>query len=106
MTASSVSPATYSITMKKMLYCFSAVRMETMFGWFRRSEQARLSKQIAEVDVLPMRNLDGDLLVDPGVFGEVNRAESAAAQEATGFCTFRRSGHGKTLVGVYRLRPT
>ena len=46
----------------------------------QRGEQARLAQQIAEVDVLPMRNLDGDFLVDPGVFGEVNRAESAAAE--------------------------
>ena len=33
MTASSVSPCTYSITMKKMPSCFSAVVMATMFGW-------------------------------------------------------------------------
>ena len=46
----------------------------------QRGEQARLAQQIAEVDVLPVRNLDGDLLVDPGVFGEVNRAESATAK--------------------------
>ena len=30
---SSVSPGTYSITMKKTLSCFSAVMIETMFGW-------------------------------------------------------------------------
>ena len=32
---SSVSPATYSITMKKTLSCFSAVSTVTMFGWLR-----------------------------------------------------------------------
>jgi hypothetical protein len=36
-------------------------------------------QQIAEVDVLPMWNLDGDFLVHPGVFRQVNGAESAAA---------------------------
>ena len=50
-----------------------------------RSEQARLSKQIAEVDVLPVGHLDRDLLVDPGVFGEVNGAESAAAERRQDF---------------------
>ncbi len=34
-TASSVSPGTYSMTMKKTFSCFSAVRMVTMFGWLR-----------------------------------------------------------------------
>src|SRR5688572_19862583 len=33
MTCSSVSPVTYSITMKKVLSCFSAVSTVTMFGW-------------------------------------------------------------------------
>ena len=33
--ASRVSPETSSITMKKTLSCFSAVRMVTMFGWLR-----------------------------------------------------------------------
>ena len=32
MIVSSVSPGTYSITMKKTLSCFSAVRTVTMFG--------------------------------------------------------------------------
>ena len=45
-----------------------------------RGQQARLAQQIAEVDVLPMRNLDGNFLVDPRVFGEVHSAESAAAK--------------------------
>jgi hypothetical protein len=34
MMCSSVSPFTYSITMKKTLSCFSAVSTVTMFGWF------------------------------------------------------------------------
>ena len=79
MIASSVSPGTNSITMKKTFSCFSAVRMVTMFGWLRRGEQARLAQQLAEVDALLVRNLERDLLVDPGVFREVDRAEAAAA---------------------------
>ena len=42
-------------------------------------EQPRLAQQLAEVDALLVRNLERDLLVDPGVFGEVDRAEAAAA---------------------------
>jgi hypothetical protein len=33
MTSSSVSPATYSITMKNTFSCRSAVSTVTMFGW-------------------------------------------------------------------------
>ena len=80
MIASSVSPGTYSITMKNTSSCFSAVSTVTMFGWFKRGEQARLAQQLAEVEVLPVRNLERDLLVDPGVLGQVDRAESAAAE--------------------------
>ncbi len=43
-------------------------------------EEARLAQQLAEVQVLPMRNLDRDLLVDPGVLREVDGAEPAAAE--------------------------
>ena len=46
----------------------------------QRGQQAGLAQQIAEVDVLSMWNFDGDFLVDPRVFGEVNSAESAAAK--------------------------
>ena len=42
-------------------------------------EQPRLAQQLAEVDALLVRNLERDLLVDPGVFREVDRAEAAAA---------------------------
>ena len=42
-------------------------------------EQPRLAQQLAEVDALLVRHLERDLLVDPGVFGEVDRAEAAAA---------------------------
>ena len=45
-----------------------------------RGEQSRLPQQVAEVDVLPMGNLDGDFLVNPGVFGEVHRAEAATTK--------------------------
>ena len=67
-----------------------------------RGQQARLAQQIAEVDVLPVRNLDGDFLVDPGVFGEVDSAESAAAEWRQDSCTFRLSDRGRTLGAVYR----
>ena len=43
-------------------------------------EQARLTQQLAEVEVLSMGDLDRDLLVDPGVLREVNGSESAAAK--------------------------
>ena len=43
-------------------------------------EQARLAQQLAEVESLPVRHLDRDLLVDPGVLREVNGTESAAAE--------------------------
>ena len=49
-------------------------------GMVERGEQPRLAQQLAEVEVLPVRNLDRDLLVDPGVFGEVDGAEAAAAE--------------------------
>ena len=42
-------------------------------------EQPRLTQQLAEVDALLVRDLERDLLVDPGVFREVDRAEAAAA---------------------------
>ena len=45
-----------------------------------RRQQPRLAQQLAEVQVLPVRNLERDLLVDPGVFGEVDGAEPAAAE--------------------------
>jgi hypothetical protein len=43
-------------------------------------QQARLLQKVAEIHVLPVRDLDRDLLVDPGVFGEVNRTEPATAE--------------------------
>ena len=42
-------------------------------------EQPRLAQQLAEVEALLVRDLERDFLVDPGVFGEVDRAEAAAA---------------------------
>ena len=77
---SSVSPGTYSITMKKTLSCFSAVMHRDDVGMVERGEQARLAQQLAEVEVLPVRDLERDLLVDPGVFREVDGAEPAAAK--------------------------
>ena len=79
--ASSVSPGTYSITMKKMPSSFSAVSTETMFGMVERGEQARLAQQLAEVEaLLPVGHLERHLLVDPRVFREVDGTEPAAAQ--------------------------
>src|SRR5204863_5031198 len=43
-------------------------------------EEARLPQQLAEIEVLLVRNFECDLLVDPGVFREVDRAETAAAK--------------------------
>src|SRR4029079_19648591 len=43
-------------------------------------EQARLSQQLPEVESLPMRDFNRDLLVDPGILREVDGTESAAAE--------------------------
>src|SRR5262249_26792642 len=48
-------------------------------GMIERREEARLAQQLAEVDGLLVRDLERGLLVDPGIFGEVDRAEAAAA---------------------------
>src|SRR5262249_62155153 len=45
-----------------------------------RGEKARLAEQLAEIEILLVRNLERDLLVDPGVFREVDRPEASAAQ--------------------------
>ena len=45
-----------------------------------RGEQPRLLQHLAEVEVLLVRDLERDLLVDPGVFGQVDAAEAAAAE--------------------------
>ena len=49
-------------------------------GMADAGEQPRLAQQLAEVELLPVRHLDRDLLVDPGVLREVDGAESAAAE--------------------------
>ena len=49
-------------------------------GMADAGEQARLPQQLAEVEPLPVRDLDRDLLVDPGVLREVNGTESAAPE--------------------------
>ena len=51
-------------------------------GMIDRGEQPRLAQQLAEVQVLPVRHLDRDLLVDPGVVREVDGAEPAAAERS------------------------
>ena len=45
-----------------------------------RAQEPRLFQHLAEIEVLLVRNLEGDLLVDPGVFGQVYRAETATAE--------------------------
>ena len=49
-------------------------------GMIDAGEEARLAEQLAEVEVLPVRDLDRDLFVDPGVLGEIHGAEPAAAE--------------------------
>jgi hypothetical protein len=54
-------------------------------GMTHAGEQPRLAQQLAEVEPLPMRNLDRDLLVDPRVLREVDGAEAAAAERRDDF---------------------
>ena len=49
-------------------------------GMADAGEQPRLAQQLAEVESLTVRDLDRDLLVDPGVLREVDGAEAAAAE--------------------------
>ena len=49
-------------------------------GMADAGEQARLVEQLAEVHVLPVRDLDRDALVDPGVLRQVHGAEATAAE--------------------------
>jgi hypothetical protein len=46
-------------------------------GMAHRREEPWLLHELAEVEILLVRDLEGDFLVDPGVFSEVNRAETA-----------------------------
>ena len=43
-------------------------------------QQAWLPEQLAEVEILPVGHLDRHLLVDPGVFREVDTPEAAAPE--------------------------
>jgi hypothetical protein len=45
-----------------------------------RGEEPWLLHQLTEIEILFVRDLEGDLLVDPGVFREVHAAETAAAE--------------------------
>ena len=49
-------------------------------GMIQAGEQSRFLDHLAEVEVLLVGDLDGHLLVDPGVFGKVDATESAAAE--------------------------
>ena len=53
-------------------------------------EQPRLAEQLAEVEPLPVRYLDRDLLVDPGVLRKVNGTESAAPERREDFVLTER----------------
>ena len=68
------------MTMKNTLSCFSAVVIDDDVGMADAGEQPRLAQQLAEVEALPVRHLDRDLLVDPGVLREVDGTESTAAE--------------------------
>ena len=80
MTCSSVSPGTYSITMKKTFSCLLGREHRDDVRMTHRGEEARLLQHLAEVEVLLVRNLEGDLLVDPGVFGEIDVPKAATAE--------------------------
>src|SRR5262245_39049651 len=45
-----------------------------------RGEEPGFLDEIGEIQVLLVRHLDGDLLVNPGVFSEEHAAETAAAE--------------------------
>jgi hypothetical protein len=45
-----------------------------------RREKPRFLQHLGKIEVLLVRHLDGDLLVNPGVFGEEDAAETAAAE--------------------------
>jgi dolichyl-phosphate-mannose-protein mannosyltransferase len=49
-------------------------------GVVEGGQEARLLEQVVEVPALAVGDLDGDLLVDPGVLGEIDRPEPAGAQ--------------------------
>ena len=50
-----------------------------------RGKKPRLAQQLAEIDALLVRHFERDLLVDPGVFGEIHRAKAAAADRRKDF---------------------
>jgi hypothetical protein len=54
-------------------------------GMVERGQQARLAEQLAEVDALLVRHLEGDFLVDPRVLGEVHGPEATAADRRLDF---------------------
>ena len=80
MICSSVSPGTYSMTMKKTSSCFSAVSTVTMFGWLIDASSRGSFSSSLKSSALLVRNLERDFLVDPGVFGQIDGAEAAAAE--------------------------
>ena len=49
-------------------------------GMVQAGQQPRFAQQLSEVQVLTVGNLEGDLLVDPGVGCQVDRAEASAAK--------------------------
>ena len=65
----------------KTFSCFSAVMMVTMLRMIRAGEETRFAEQLAEVDALGfVRHLERHLLVNPGIFGEIDGAKASAAR--------------------------
>ena len=69
-------------------------------GMADAGEQSRLAEQLAEVESLAVRDLDRDLLVDPGVVGEVDGTETAAAERQRRSCICRVSDRGTAMLNA------
>src|SRR5580765_8158366 len=72
-------------------------------------EQPRLTQQLTEIDALFVRDLERDLLIDPGVFREVNRSKAAAADRLEDFVfadDLAAEEHLRGSIAASRLRTT
>src|SRR4029450_12041475 len=54
-------------------------------GMADAGQEPRLAPQLAEIESLPVGNLDRDLLVDPGVLCQIHGAEPTAAERRDDF---------------------
>ena len=77
---SSVSPGTYLHHDEEHVVLLLGRRDRHDVRVVEAREQAWLPEQLAEVEILPVGHLDRDLLVDPGVFREVDAPEAAAPE--------------------------